>query len=161
MASAGTIRIEGAPTAASLVLWLAICAIHAVAAPLDAEVCERLQQEQVDLTRAGVKQDMAKDPTWAAANLTQDKLNRIQRLIEVEEQLAFRCLQAKPEKAAAKAKSPAPKAPSTTDKKTEAKAEPPAGKAAASRVARPKVNDAYVPPAKSQELPWSGEPAQQ
>jgi hypothetical protein len=143
-------------------LWLeAICTMHAAAAPLDAEDCEKLQQEHVELTKTGVKQDMAKGPDWAAANLARDRLDRIQRMIEVEEQVAFRCPQPKPAKAAAKEKPPAPKAQSAGRTKAEPgdEAVPLPAKSPVAKAARPKVDDAYVPPPKSQELPWSDEHA--
>ena len=38
---------------------------------------------------------MAKGPAWAKANLPPDKLQEVRRLIEVDEQLLFRC-QGKP-----------------------------------------------------------------
>jgi hypothetical protein len=61
------------------------------AAPLDAEACGKLQAEHGDLERAGVEKDMEKGPDWAKANLGVEKLQRVQRYIEVEELLLFRC----------------------------------------------------------------------
>jgi hypothetical protein len=64
---------------------------QARAASLDAETCARLQTEQGQLEDAGVEKDMAKGPEWAKANLGLEKLQRVQRFIEIEEQLLFRC----------------------------------------------------------------------
>jgi hypothetical protein len=61
------------------------------AAPLDAESCGKLKVEQGQLEDAGVEQDMAKGAEWAKANLGLEKLQRVQRFIEIEEQLLFRC----------------------------------------------------------------------
>src|SRR5688572_3211699 len=64
---------------------------QARAAPLDAEACAKLQAEQGQLEGAGVEKDMAKGADWAKANLGLEKLQRVQRFIEIEEQLLFRC----------------------------------------------------------------------
>ncbi|HEY7548474.1 MAG TPA: hypothetical protein VH913_03030 [Hyphomicrobiaceae bacterium] len=80
----------------SLVALAALAALagaptQARAAPLDAETCAKLQGEQERLENAGVEKDMAKGPAWAKANLAPEKLNLVQRFIEIEEQLLFRC----------------------------------------------------------------------
>jgi hypothetical protein len=61
------------------------------AAPLDAESCAKLETEHNDLEGAGVVKDMEKGPDWAKANLGLEKLQRVQRFIELEELLMFRC----------------------------------------------------------------------
>ncbi len=61
------------------------------AAPLDKEDCARLKTEQGQLELSGARGDMGKGPEWAKANLAPDKLEQIRRLIEVDEQLLFRC----------------------------------------------------------------------
>jgi hypothetical protein len=67
----------------------------AVAAPLDQDACARFKTELLQLELAGTRNDMAKGPDWAKVNLSADKLSQIKRLMEVEEQLLFRC-QGKP-----------------------------------------------------------------
>jgi hypothetical protein len=176
-------------------LLAAVWTAPAGAAPLDAEACDKLEQEQADLAKAGAKQNMAKGPAWAAANLAPDKLAQIQRLIEVDEQITFRCSQPKAAKPSTEAKAPPPKPPAAAADKAEAKTpapatkasapgkppapkapaagadkaaaptaakkatapatKSPAPKAVATQPAKPKANDAYVPPAKSEELPWA------
>jgi hypothetical protein len=78
-----------------LIALAALAALAALtqarAAPLDAETCAKLQGEQERLENAGVEKDMAKGPAWAKANLAPEKLNLVQRFIEIEEQLLFRC----------------------------------------------------------------------
>jgi hypothetical protein len=64
---------------------------QARAAPLDAEACTKLQTEHGELENAGVEKDMEKGPDWAKANLGLEKLQRVQRFIELEELLLFRC----------------------------------------------------------------------
>jgi hypothetical protein len=61
------------------------------AAPLDKEGCAKLKVEEGELEQAGVRRDMSKGPHWAKVNLAPDKLEQIRRLLEVEEQLLFRC----------------------------------------------------------------------
>jgi hypothetical protein len=63
----------------------------AAAAPLDAEVCKHLQSQLDTLRTEGATADMARGPEWARANLPLERLQRIGTLIEVEEQLNFRC----------------------------------------------------------------------
>lgn len=75
---------------AALVAFVAALT-QARAAPLDAETCAKLQTEHTDLERAGVEKDMEKGPDWAKANLGLEKLQRVQRFIELEELLMFRC----------------------------------------------------------------------
>jgi hypothetical protein len=67
----------------------------AAAAPLDQDACARLKTELLQLELAGTRNNMAKGPDWAKVNLGADKLSQIKRLMEVEEQLWFRC-QGKP-----------------------------------------------------------------
>jgi hypothetical protein len=67
----------------------------AAAAPLDQDACVRFKTELLQLELAGARNNMAKGPDWAKANLSADKLSQIQRLLELDEQLLFRC-QGKP-----------------------------------------------------------------
>ena len=53
--------------------------------------CAKLKDEQAALEQAGVRGSMAKGPEWAKGNLSPDKLEQVRRLIEVDEQLTFRC----------------------------------------------------------------------
>jgi hypothetical protein len=68
-----------------------LAAPHAVAAPLEPAACETLKVEFDSLVAGGAKSDMDRGPAWAKANLTPDRLGKIERLIAVEEQLSFRC----------------------------------------------------------------------
>ena len=70
---------------------LVLAAARATAAPLPAEDCKTLKSEHQSLIAAGTKDDMAKGPEWARQNLTGDRLDKIARLIAVEEKLSFRC----------------------------------------------------------------------
>jgi len=166
----------------------------AAAAPLDQDACARLKTELLQLELAGTRNNMAKGPDWAKVNLGADKLSQIQRLMDVEEQLWFRC-QGKPlvvlpegvdgEAAPAERGKEAPgAAKAATDVKAVKEAQPPGkaqakpaapgkpgpqpvGKAPAGKAAvpdkaapgaaapqgkpkpkaKPKVDDAYRPPA--------------
>jgi len=72
-------------------LWCSVAA----AAPLDQEACARLKTELLQLELAGARTNMAKGADWAKVNLGADKLLQVKRLIEIDEQLLFRC-QGKP-----------------------------------------------------------------
>ena len=74
---------------------LVACCGAAAAATLDQEACARLKTELMQLELGGTRGSMAKGPEWAKVNLPADKLQQIKRLIEVEEQILFRC-QGKP-----------------------------------------------------------------
>jgi hypothetical protein len=74
---------------------LVACCGPAAAATLEQEACARLKTELMQLELGGARSSMAKGPEWAKVNLPADKLQQIKRLIEVEEQILFRC-QGKP-----------------------------------------------------------------
>jgi len=69
--------------------------IGAQAATLDKDTCTRLEEEQTTLEKAGVRATLVKGAAWAKDNLPLDKLQQVRRLIEVDEQILFRC-QGKP-----------------------------------------------------------------
>lgn len=83
----------------------------AAAVPLSEEACNTLEQERAGLITAGANYDLAKGAEWGAANLNQERLSRVQRLIEIDEQLAFRCVQPKTAAAALAAKASKDAAP--------------------------------------------------
>jgi hypothetical protein len=83
----------------------------AVAVPLSEEACNTLEQERAGLITAGANHDLAKGAEWGRANLDQERLSRVQRLIEIDEQLAFRCVQPKTAAAAPAAKASKDAAP--------------------------------------------------
>jgi hypothetical protein len=120
----------------------------AAAATLDQDACARLKTELLQLELAGTRNDMAQGPDWAKANLSGGKLAQIKRLIEIEEQLSFRCqgkpLVALPEggvdgeaASAERGKEPAGPAKAATDMKA-TKGSQPAGKAQAKQPAASK-----------------------
>jgi hypothetical protein len=76
---------------AALLAWSA----YSRAATLDQEACARLKTELMQLELAGTRNSMSKGPEWAKANLASDKLQQIKRLLDIEEQILFRC-QGKP-----------------------------------------------------------------
>lgn len=61
------------------------------AEPLDAATCGQLKGEQVRMEQTGVRGNMEKGPMWAKSNLAADKLDQIRRLMDLDEQLLFRC----------------------------------------------------------------------
>jgi hypothetical protein len=73
-------------------LAIAVAGVAPVSAvPLDAPACEQLQARYDTLRNEGAAADMARGPEWARANLPPERLKRIATLLEVEEQLSFRC----------------------------------------------------------------------
>ena len=77
------------------ILFLALsCAIlcgQVEAEPMDKAGCVAMSAEHKGLVAAGLKADLDKGAEWGKANLNQERLTLISRLIEVEEILAFRC----------------------------------------------------------------------
>jgi hypothetical protein len=154
----------------------------AAAAALDQEACARLKTELLQLELAGVRVSMAKGPEWAKTNLATDKLDQIKRLLEVEEQILFRCQgkplvvlpegvdaepvpperkEVAPAKPAADVKAP-PKEVKQPPSKAPAKAAaPPAGNAAAPPAAKAGQAAAKAPTAKAAEpaVPAKPKPA--
>jgi hypothetical protein len=61
------------------------------AAQLDKDSCTKLKTEQAQLEQGGTRVSLGKGPDWAKANLAPDKLDQVRRLIELDEQLLFRC----------------------------------------------------------------------
>lgn len=114
----------------------------ASAAPLDKETCEKIKAEQATLTSA--KESMAKGAEWGKANLSKEKLQEIQKYIQNEEQIAFRCVERKPVEAAAKAPRPKSKAKAKDAEAQAAENGDPGTKAQAA--AKPRAKLVPVPP---------------
>jgi hypothetical protein len=135
------------------------------AGKLDRDACKALKAEQTDLIAGGVKGDMERGPEWAAANLTLERLDEIKRLIEVGEQLEFRCgsgastVVAKPAKRREIPEEPAKKpsqvtetkrataSPSATSKVAPARKTPKAEHAEAAKPMARSASAAELPPA--------------
>jgi hypothetical protein len=94
---------------ALIVAALLVQAFAVRAAPLDKDGCAKLKAEQGQLEQGGARGDMGRGPEWAKANLAPAKLEHIRRLIELDEQLLFRC-QGRP-LVNLKETDPSPKAP--------------------------------------------------
>jgi hypothetical protein len=71
--------------------FLVLAAVPSWAAPMQPEECLRSQTEQAALVASGTADDMARGPEWAKDNLSSDRLERVKRWIELEEQILFRC----------------------------------------------------------------------
>jgi hypothetical protein len=71
-------------------LWLTVLP-GAGAAPLGEEVCKTYDAQQKILEIQGVKEDLARGPVWAKANLTPSRLEVIKHYIYLKEQVTFRC----------------------------------------------------------------------
>jgi hypothetical protein len=61
------------------------------ATPLDVEACSKLETEQEQLEQAGARGNLEKGADWGKANLDAGKLAQVRRLLEIDEQLIFRC----------------------------------------------------------------------
>src|SRR5665647_2527970 len=75
-----------------LVAAVSVAAPAAVgAAKLDKAACSDLSNELTAVKATGVKADMERGPEWAKANMPAERLESVRRLMELEDQLQFRC----------------------------------------------------------------------
>lgn len=88
----------------------------AAAVPLDADACGKAKAEREKLAADGAVSDMQQGAVWAKTNLPVEKLTRIARLIELDEQLLFRCPRSKVARAAPQDGTVFPKAGATGTK---------------------------------------------
>lgn len=109
---------------------VAVCALApaaAVAAKLDNAACAALTNERNVIAATGVKADMERGPEWAKANMPPERLQSALRLLEIEDQLEFRCGRrgrpGKPEQTAEPAKPGAGTPPETVKNSAEDKAQ--------------------------------------
>ena len=65
--------------------------VAALAAKLDKTACNELGTELAGMVASGMRDDMGRGPDWARSNLPPERLRSIKRMLEVEEQLEFRC----------------------------------------------------------------------
>ena len=65
--------------------------VAALAAKLDKTACNELSTELAGIVASGVRDDMGRGPDWAQSSLPPERLRSVRRLLEVEEQLEFRC----------------------------------------------------------------------
>ena len=72
-------------------MLVAVGSAGASADRLDKSACNVLNAELAGLVATGTRDDMERGPAWAKTNLQHEKLQKIMRLIELEEQLEFRC----------------------------------------------------------------------
>ncbi len=73
---------------------------------LDKTACADLSAEVSSLLASGLKEDMDKGPAWGAANLSLERLVAINRVIDLQGQLEFRCGSGKVAKSLAETPSP-------------------------------------------------------
>lgn len=84
---------RGGRTACSLVVVAVSVAGAAAAwaAKLDKIACAELANELTSIRSTGIKADMERGPVWAMANMPPQRLESARRLMELEDQLEFRC----------------------------------------------------------------------
>lgn len=146
--------------------WLGIVAGPTLALPLPAETCRGLEEESSRLEQQGVRDDLVKGAAWGRANLSREGLERVRRLIELDEQLAFRCVGRKPlyvlkedipeEPPRPEDQDPAagpPPAAAGGAKAVAPKAEKPPARKAQRKAAAPAASDAATAPATSPAPP--------
>ena len=63
----------------------------AAARPLEDARCTEIQAERDKLVAGGVRAQMTRGPAWARDNLPREAVDRIAQLIDLDEQLMFRC----------------------------------------------------------------------
>ena len=75
-----------------LVVTVSVAGTAAVwAAKLDKIACAELSNELNAIRSTGIKADMERGPAWAMANMPPERLQSARRLLEIEDQLEFRC----------------------------------------------------------------------
>ena len=99
------------------IVVLALVPRVASAEMLDEPACNHLKNEQARLAAEGLKTDILRGPEWAKSNLPQARLDQIKHLMDVEEQLQFRCPLAKPAADTAAASAGEGPSPTKTGKK--------------------------------------------
>ncbi len=65
--------------------------LAAAAAPLDEAACKTYDAQQKVLETQGLKEDVAKGPDWAKANLSAARIELVKQYIHIKEQVSFRC----------------------------------------------------------------------
>lgn len=89
-------------------LTLATLVLPVAAEPLPSEACEALDRERDLLEGGGAGANIARGAEWGKGNLTPEQVSYVRRLIEVREQIEFRC------RTFAVVREPAPPAPPPT-----------------------------------------------
>ncbi|MDX2158403.1 MAG: hypothetical protein SFW09_18040 [Hyphomicrobiaceae bacterium] len=79
----------GAAVAAALLAWATAAPV--VAEPLAKEACDTLKAEHAGLEANGLAETLKKGAAWGKSHLKPSQLRDVQRYIELEEQLLFRC----------------------------------------------------------------------
>jgi hypothetical protein len=82
----------------------------AFASKLDKAACAQLATELNAITGTGITSEMERGPEWAKANMSSERLQSARRLIEIEDQLEFRCGVRRKGKPAQQTATPAPAA---------------------------------------------------
>lgn len=148
-----------------LIGWAAIAASVTaqpsigVAAALDPATCQTLFEEHAGLIDPEMREDLKRGPEWAKANLAAERLEKLAKVIELEEALAFRCPKRAAEGNLIVRLGPKPKKPQAVEKpvtsgletgsvRSSPAAAPTRPAPAASRAEPPnlKKSDVYVPP---------------
>jgi hypothetical protein len=83
---------RGGQKVRSLAVAVAVAGAGAAwAAKLDKTACAALSSELAAIKNSGIKADMERGPEWAKANMPPERLQSALRLLELEDQLEFRC----------------------------------------------------------------------
>jgi hypothetical protein len=145
-----------------MIVALAVAPGGAEAAPLDEAACSGIKTERDGLIAKGLEADIARGAEWGKVNLPPDRLQEIARLIDLNEQLTFRCGQltvTRPDgKPLLKKDEPAPKPPAAAakDKKGADPAAPAAAAAAPAAKKKKKPATAAKPADANVKPPESG-----
>jgi hypothetical protein len=107
-----------------LIILLLSVPVRAWSAQLDEEACTKLKEEHAKLVQQGTRSTMERGPEWARLNASAALMKDIARLIEVEEQLLFRCPQPKPPVPAKEDQAEAVAAPDKQGNKPKTKTKP-------------------------------------
>ncbi|MGI9407039.1 MAG: hypothetical protein ACR2O4_11775 [Hyphomicrobiaceae bacterium] len=89
---ANRLSAQGAACGIAVVALVMTVAAPAKASGLDREECSAKRSVRDALENLGVREDMTQGPAWAAANLPQERIDRIKTYVLANEQILFRCI---------------------------------------------------------------------
>lgn len=136
-------------TRVAFVLMLSAASGSVHAAKLDKEACAGLASELAAITATGIKAEMERGPDWGKANMSADRLRDVRRVLELEDELQFRC----GARGIYKPAEPAPAVPAATTINANAVKPPAAPTAVPPSVAAPAPPAAASAPAVVQQPP--------
>ena len=95
MAGKRMARETGSRFAVAALAGMLLGAAAATAEPMTKEACDAAEAERAPMLASGVPESLKKGPAWVKSNLGAAKLKEVERYIELQEKLLFKCGHAK------------------------------------------------------------------